>query len=331
MDPLLIISILLSFLVTFLLCSWWIKRAQKSSITGIDMHKLDKREIAEIGGLPVLFGYLFGLLLFVGHRTFFQKTTEFNLEILAVIGTITIISIIGIIDDILGWRIGLRKYQRPLLCLFAALPIMMIKAGHSTVYLPLIGNTNLGIIYPLIIVPIAISCAANGFNMIAGYNGLEAGLGIIILTTLGFIAWLIQGTGKVAILCFMMVACLIAFLYYNKNPARLFPGNTLTYMVGSLIAIIAILGNMEKAALYLFIPYFFEFVLKIKGSFKKQSYAMLRHDGSLDMPYKNIYGLEHLVIAVLKKLSIRPSENLVVYSLYVIQLIFAALTLMIVV
>jgi len=321
-DILLVVCLLVAFFATFFATKWWIKRANKVGLVGADMNKFEKRNIAEIGGLPVLMGFLFGVLLYVGYRTFISHTAEFNLEILAVTSTITIIAIIGLMDDILGWKLGLQKWQKPLFTLFAALPVMMINIGKSQMILPLIGQVDLGIIYPIIFVPVFIMIFANGFNMLAGYNGLEAGLGIIILGALGYIVWIDQGLGKVAMLAGVMIACLVGFLIFNSFPAAIFPGDTFTYSVGALIAIVAILGNAEKAALFLLIPFVIEFLLKLRGGFKKESFGKPNQDNSLEMPYKKIYGLEHLFIWFLKKVKKRAFEREVVISLYVFELIF---------
>ena len=322
MDILPIACLTITFFSSLLLTKWWIIRARKAGLVAKDMHK-PERTATEMGGLPVLISFLFGILLYTGYRTFFKSALEFNLEILAVVSTITIIAIIGIMDDILGWKLGLKQWQKPLLCLFAALPVMMINIGQSWMILPLIGEINLGILYPLLVVPLAISFAANGFNMLAGYNGLEAGMGIIILTTLGFLAWFSQGFPRVAMLAFVMVASLTAFLLYNKYPAKIFPGNTLTYTVGALIAIVAILGDVEKIALLLFLPYILEFFLKATGRFKKESFAKPSEDGSLDLPYERIYSLEHLTIAFLKKLKRKAYEREVVYAILALEIFLA--------
>ena len=198
--------------------------------------------------------------VYIALRTFYFNFDQTTLPILATITTILFIALIGIIDDLLGWKIGLRQYQKPILTIIAALPIMVINAGHTEMLLPLIGAVDFGIIYPLIIIPIGIVGASNGFNMLAGYNGLEAGMGIIILSIMSFIAWQ-NNLGWVSILALCMVFSLLAFLIYNKYPAKIFPGNSLTYAAGALIAIVAVLGNMEKIALILFIVLIY-FVIK---------------------------------------------------------------------
>ena len=104
---------------------------------------------------------------------------------------------------------------------------------------------------------------------------------------------------------FDVAASLLAFWLFNKYPARVFPGDVLTYSTGALIATIIILGNIEKIAAFFFIPYIIEMFLKLRGKLKVQSFGKIRKDGSLDLMQPKIYGLEHLAIVFLKK--IKPS------------------------
>ena len=67
------------------------------------------------------------------------------------------------------------------------------------------------------------------------------------------------------------------------------------------------MGNFEKIAVFVFIPYILEVILKARGGLNKQSFGKPNKDGSLEMPYKKIYGLEHAAIYVLKK--VRPSKK----------------------
>jgi len=321
---LLLLCFVVSFLITFLTLPIWIKAAKKAGLVGRDMNKYEKPEIAEIGGICVVAGLLSGLLFYIGIKTFYFKSTTNIVELLALISTVLIITIVGIIDDALGWKIGIKRRYKPLLCLAAAVPLMVIAAGYTKITIPLLGSIDIGLLYPLLIVPLAIVGASNGFNMLAGYNGLEAGMGIIILATLGAVTWQI-GTTWIALVSFCAVSALIAFLFYNHFPAKVFPGNTLTYAIGALIACVTILGNVERAALILFIPYFLELGLKTKGKFKKESFGLPKKDGSLELRYPKIYGLEHIAIVILKKL--KPShkvyEQEIVVLLLLVEVIIA--------
>jgi UDP-N-acetylglucosamine--dolichyl-phosphate N-acetylglucosaminephosphotransferase len=86
-----------------------------------------------------------------------------------------------------------------------------------------------------------------------------------------------------------------------------------------MIACMAILGNIEKIAVFFFTPYIIETILKLRGGLKKESFAKLNDDGSLEMPYEKIYGLEHMAIYILKK--IKPGKK--VYEKDVVYLINA--------
>ena len=111
--------------------------------------------------------------------------------------------------------------------------------------------------------------------------------------------------------------CLGAFYIYNKNPSEIFPGDILTYSIGSVIACVAILGNIEKIAIFFFVPYIIETILKSRGKLKKESFAKTNKDETLEMPYEKIYSLTHLALFILKK--VKPSGK--VYEREVVRLV----------
>ncbi|MFC1696816.1 glycosyltransferase 4 family protein [Nanoarchaeota archaeon] len=322
MSIILWLGVLIAFFVTLYTVPWWIKRATKAHISGMDMQKLEKPEVAEMGGIAVLFGFMIGFFYLIAMLTFYIKDENLNLGIfMAAIATIIIISVIGMLDDILGWKIGLKQWQKPLLTMIAAIPLIAVNAGVTSMTLPFIGSINLGLFYPIIIIPLIIAITSNGFNMVAGYNGLESGLGIIILTALG-IFLMINNVAYVPLIAFIMVGALLAFWLFNKYPAKIFPGDSFTYQVGALIGVVAIIGNAEKALVILFIPYVIEFLLKLRGRFKKESFSKVLPDGSLKLKYDGIYGLEHFAVWLLRKIKKKAFEVEVVYFIYAIQLIF---------
>jgi UDP-N-acetylglucosamine--dolichyl-phosphate N-acetylglucosaminephosphotransferase len=81
----------------------------------------------------------------------------------------------------------------------------------------------------------------------------------------------------------------------------------------------AILGNFEKIAFVVFIPYIIEVILKSRGGLKKYSFGKPRRDGTLDLPYDKIYGLEHLAIWVLGR---GATERRVTYLIHGVQILF---------
>ena len=309
-----------SFLSTLFLTKVWIKVAKKFKLVGKDMNKYSKVEVPEGGGVAFILGAIFAVLVYIFIKTFYLGSTSNLVEILSIINVILLAGFLGFVDDILGWKVGLRQWQKPLLTIPIAVPLMVINAGSSSMLIPFLGNVNLGILYPLLIVPIGIVGAANGFNMLAGLNGLEASMGAIILSTLGLVTYS-NGALWLATIAFSAVFSLLGFLIFNRYPAKIFPGNSLTYGVGALIACVAILGNMERIAVFLFAPYFIELVIKAKNKFRTECFGIPQKDGILKPP-KKVGSLTHILLKFAK------SEKGVVYSLLVIEILLAFLVLL---
>lgn len=321
-ETILLATVFVAFFCTFLVLPYWIKRAKENKLVGKDMHKKDKREVAERGGITVIFGFSLGVLLYIGLNTFYFKNTTELTKIFALLCVIIFGSMVGMVDDVLGWKKGLNRKSRVLMVLFSAIPLMAINAGMDAITFPFLGTINTGLLYPLLIIPLGIVGATTTFNFLAGYNGLESSQGIIILLGMTLATYL-TGNSWLSIIALCMVASLFAFYIFNRYPAKVFPGDIMTYSVGALIAGITILGNIEKVALIFFIPYIIETVLKVRGRLKKESFARLNKNGGLEMPYDKIYGLEHLSIYILKKM--RPkkevTESQVVYLINGFQIL----------
>jgi len=257
-----------------------IRRVEGRGLVGKDMNKLGNPEVPELGGIGVLFGFIMAMMaaIFIFH---YLGTLNFDLKIiLAGFCTILIIGFLGLVDDLIGWKHGVKQWQHALIPLFAALPLMALKVGTATMVLPFLGVISFGIWYSLVIVPIAVTGASNAFNMLAGFNGLEAGQGILIGTTFLAIA-LMTGSVEVVVIMTALLGALIAFLRFNWYPAKIFGGDTLTLPIGTSFAVVAIVGNMEKIAVLLFAIYFIELLLKAKTKFKAECFGIPQKDGTL--------------------------------------------------
>ena len=329
-NVLILLSPLIAFILTFLTMPFWIRKAKGVGLIWEDMNKYGfPKNVAGSGGIIVVLSFIIGVLYYIAVRTFIIKDVNgISIEIFALISVILILTIVGIIDDLLGWRNhGLSKRSRLFLAFTASIPLVVINAGTSIMNFPILGEIDIGIIYPLVLIPIGIAGATTTYNFLAGFNGLEAGQGIIILTFLSGVAYF-TGNSWLSAVGMIMVGALLAFLFYNKNPAKVFPGDSLTWSIGALIAGMAILGNFEKIAVFVFIPYILETILKLRGRLAKASFGKPNIDGSLDLKYNKIYGLEHAAIYILKK--IKPSkkvyDNDVLWFIRCFQLFIIVLT-----
>jgi UDP-N-acetylglucosamine--dolichyl-phosphate N-acetylglucosaminephosphotransferase len=323
------ISAAISIVVVLLTTPWLIRYLKKIGLVVKDQNKEGTPLVPLSGGMVVLAGILAGLMSFIFFRTFFpsmEGTLILNDDALANlfagILTIMIITFVGFVDDLVirsdhESSTGLKQWQKPLLTLAAAVPLMVVGAGHTTMGIPFIGEVNFGIIYPLIIIPLGVVGAANMVNLLAGMNGLETGMGIIYMGSLGLYAF-VNKSYIGALIALVTLTALIGFYYYNKFPAKILPGDSLTYLLGASIACIAILGNIERAAIIVAIPFFIEFILKARSRFKAQSYGYY-HEGKVKTKYDRIYSLTHLFMKG------KYTEKQITYFLIGIEILFAGI------
>lgn len=321
MDLLLLLPLIAAFLTCVFIMPLWIRKATQIGLVWDDMNKIGEKKVAGSGGIVVVLAFLVGTLIFVAYKTFYLQSLEHTVEIFAMITSLILLAGTGLIDDLFGWQQGgLSIKSRIVLVLLSSVPLAVINAGRDTVSLPLIGQVDLGLLYPVVLIPLGILGASATFNIFAGFNGLEAGQGVLLLSALGVVAFY-TGNSWLAVIAVCMIVALLGFLLYNFYPARVFPGDSLTYIVGGLIASLCILGNFEKIGFFFFIPYIIEAVLKTRGRLKKYSFGKPNKDGTLDLRYDKFYSLNHVAIAVLKKTGARVTEKRVVYLLWAFQLV----------
>lgn len=325
-DYYLTIPIFIGFFISLFFIPFWIRKAKGIGLIWRDMNKFKNPEVAGSGGIIVTISFVIGVLSFITYRTFILESQTYLVEIIATLAVVLFLGGIGFVDDLLGWvKGGLSKRSRLVLVALASVPLMAINAGRSGISLPIFGHLELGILYPLVLIPLGIVGASTTFNFLAGFNGLETGQGILILSGLSIVAFL-TGNSWISVISLIMVFALLAFLVYNFYPAKVFPGDSLTYSVGGLIAIVAVLGNFEKIAIFFFIPYIIETILKVRGKLVKYSFGKPNEQNDeLDLVYEKIYSLNHLAIWAMKKTGIKPTEKRVVSSIWIFQMVIILL------
>lgn len=334
MIDILLVTIFISFSVGLIFAPRFIKFFRSAGIVGVDMHKKKRPEVPEMGAPIVMAGFLAGIFFFIWIKVFIWQDMQNLIELFAGISTVLIIMTIGIFDDLTVLlkrrvkgrfkkykRIGLKQWQKPLLTLPAAIPLMAIMAGNSTMVFPFLGVVDIGILYPLLLVPIGVVGASNAISMLGGFNGLEAGLGTVLIGSLGVFAYL-HGEIGAAFLAFAFSAALLAFLRYNWYPARIFPGDGLNYAIGAVIVTIAIIGNMEKFAIYAFLPWFLEFLLKAGSKFKAENFGVLQKDETLKAPYNQNYSLTHFAMRLGRLKEYQVTAVLILFEIIIVATLF---------
>ena len=241
----------IAFGITYFLTPLIIHKLKEHNIVGVDVHKPTKPICAEMGGLAVLLGFVgaFIVSLFLSHNAIFDSLPAFL--------TIIFVGAIGAIDDLFT----LRQRYKPFLVALASVPLVISVASYGDIHFPHFGYIYLGSFY-LLLVPLAVATASNLTNMLAGFNGLEAGMAVISCFALGILCTISKNL-ELASLAFILTAAYLAFLRYNWYPAKIFPGDTGTLMSGAAISSICILGHFEVAGIIMMIPPAIDFTLKM--------------------------------------------------------------------
>ena len=273
-----IICGLLSFFVTRLLMPKIIRKLEEADIVGKDIHKSWKPVVAEMGGFGIIFGFVIGMF----SGIYMHDLLAFPLVVVLVV--ILLVGMIGILDDLLA----LSSKSKFFLLFIAGLPLIWT------------APPNVGLLY-LITIPIALSIGSNLTNMLAGLNGIESGLGVISMTSLT-IACIILGKYDVTIISMSMLGALLAFLYFNRYPAKIFPGDTGTLIIGATIVCIAFIGRVKLIALIVLMPNIIDAALKFYSAGvmnrSQQKPTQLNDEGKLVRPD---VGFKSLIRLTLRK------------------------------
>ena len=140
------------------------------------------------------------------------------------------------------------------------------------------------------------NCAANAMNMLEGFNGLSAGMGLIMVSSLIIISFVngMNSNRESLQLLIPLFGSLLAFLYFNVYPARVFPGDSLTLVLGATICC-ASLESLKFEGFILMLPMIVEFFLKLRGNFKGQCFAQSL-DGNILIYKGRTESLTHFVM-----------------------------------
>ncbi len=306
-----------------------VKKGWDAILKATDRNKPNLPKVGRLGGLSILFGFSFALLISL-------KLLRLNdaVSVLAALSTVLLIGLLGLMDDIFR----MRQIWRVILPGIAALPLVVISAGTSHLYLPFFGTINFGIWYSLLLVPIGVIAASNLINMLAGFNGLEAGTGAIanfsVAVAGAYMTTIYPESFPITapLIAISMTGACLAFLKFNWYPAKLFVENVGTYAIATALVTAVILGNIERVGVIALFPQIIEFVLKARSKFKAQNWGPINREGHRKF-YGNpkdgrlyydgpIYSVSHIFQRYW-----HPTEKQLVIYLLAVQAFFGALAI----
>jgi len=221
---------------------------QKVSIF-ITKHK-EKDGTPTMGGLIFIIPTILSIIILL---LFDKLELTYNLGI--VLFVFIAYAILGFIDDYLIIKkqnnIGLSEFQKLFGQILIAIIffILFMKGGREPVLeIYTLGiEINMGWLYGFFILFMLVA-SSNAVNITDGLDGLAGGLSAIAYLAFGMMVWAsmgITGNEDIGVFCFILVGSLIAFLFYNTHPAKVFMGDTGSLALGGTLAAVSIVSSHE--------------------------------------------------------------------------------------
>ena len=219
----LVVAMIVSFLMTPVVKTF----AYKVGAIDVpkDNRRMHKEPIPRLGGLAIFFSFIITSLIFC-------KLSPALVSIW--IGGL-ILCVLGTLDDIyrLHWLVKLIvQIAAAALAVVNGVSIDQINLGG--------GYLHLGVwSYPLTI--LWITGLTNAINFIDGLDGLACGVSAICACSICGVT-LLMGDFSSALITAILAAACFGFLPFNRNPARIFMGDTGALFLGFTLAVISVEG-----------------------------------------------------------------------------------------
>jgi phospho-N-acetylmuramoyl-pentapeptide-transferase len=174
-------------------------------------------------------------------------------------------SIIGYIDDMLivvkKKNDGLAPRKKLMLqILFSVIFYILVTFIYKDInYIHIPGldyNLNISYLY-LIFLVFWQTGFSNAVNLTDGLDGLATSVTIITTSTFALLASK-ENNFPVLVFCLTIVGALLGFLLFNKNPAKIFMGDTGSLALGGILAAISVILHKEIAFLFIGLVYILE-------------------------------------------------------------------------
>ena len=98
---------------------------------------------------------------------------------------------------------------------------------------------------------------SNAVNLTDGLDGLATSVTIITTSTFALLAYK-ENNFPILVFCLVLVGALIGFFLFNKNPAKIFMGDTGSLALGGILAAISIILHKEIAFIFIGLVYILE-------------------------------------------------------------------------
>jgi phospho-N-acetylmuramoyl-pentapeptide-transferase len=184
-----------------------------------------------------------GLVFFIAPL--FLAPFYHNKEFLFLYFALLTFGLIGAIDDLKSIlnreSKGLSIRAKLILYTISSVVLFLIGRGLFTTTVQFASlKIDLGTPVYFVLFIVIMLCSANAFNLTDGEDGLLGSVSIPI-----FIAIMVIASGVVRDLSFIMIASILAFLWFNSPKASVFMGDSGAGALGGLVGAMSILGKFE--------------------------------------------------------------------------------------
>lgn len=189
--------------------------------------------IPRIGGLAIIFGFGFPLLLLAGNQHAAGLVTRNIPYLFAVLSSGALIIALGVYDDL----VGANAPKKFLIQTISA--IILVGFGFHFEVMSLAGKSfDLGLLGAILSV-LWIVGVINAMNLIDGLDSLATVVALTIAAAFAVIA-VIRADAFSLVITVALTGSLIGFLPWNRPPARIFMGDTGSMFIGLLLAAMSI-------------------------------------------------------------------------------------------
>ncbi len=208
--------------------------------------KLHAKPTPRVGGVAIVLAYAgsIGLVLLFtpeGARLHIQHGELLK----SLLPSAVIIFLTGLLDDLIGLR---PRYKLCGQVLGAGMAIVL-GMHFSPNSFPIAANHPF-LAHHWIAIPVAlvwlVGCT-NAVNLIDGLDGLASGVGLFAAVAT-LLAGVFSGRGGLVLATMPLVGALLAFLYYNFNPASIFLGDSGSLTIGFMLGVFSLVWSESSTS-----------------------------------------------------------------------------------
>ena len=220
---------------------------------------MHKKGTPTMGGISFIVSIVISLIV-----AMFLDSGNIQYYILFIYTTISF-SVIGYIDDMLivvkKKNDGLAPRKKLMLqILFSVIFYILVTYIYKDInYIHIPGfdyKLNISYLY-LIFLVFWQTGFSNAVNLTDGLDGLATSVTIITTSTFALLAYK-ENNFPVLVFCLTIVGALLGFLKFNRNPAKIFMGDTGSLALGGILAAISVILHKEIAFLFIGLVYILE-------------------------------------------------------------------------